>query len=143
MNLASSFLFNNQNCVQMYIFKCYGRELTLFFEINKHTRSVHFTDMGTTSKEGVFSTDSEALASAMLKSKQCGRLYYLASGKKKESAPDSPNVEPIATYPEVKRVQDAIKILVEKYEIEEDTISNKSDVKRIARSLNISFPGLK
>lgn len=127
----------------MYIFKCYGRELTLFFKINNHIKSVHFTDMGTTSKEGVFSTDSEALANAMLKSKQSGRLYYLASGEKKESAPDAPKVEPVATYPEVKRVQDAIKILVEKYEIEEDTISNKSDVKRIAHSLNISFPSLR
>lgn len=127
----------------MKIFKCYGRELTVFFKVNKQIKCVRFTDMGTTSKEGVFSTNNEALADAMQKSNQCGRLYYLASDDKKEDEKKPTRQEPIATYPDAKRVQDAVKILVEEYSIEEDSITNKSDVKRIAASLNIAFPNLK
>ena len=47
-----------------------------------------------------------------------------------------------ATYPKVTTIQGACRILVEKYNIPEETINSKADVLNAANELNISFPKL-
>lgn len=48
----------------------------------------------------------------------------------------------VATFPDVTKSQEAKEILVSKYNVSAETLTNKAAVKNAAEELNISFPNL-
>jgi len=117
------------------------RHYCLNIALDGHPYQIRFRDVGNDRRYGIYSTNSPAVADALEKDGNFGKYFFLEGGCITEKVEEvKPRVYD-QTYP-VKRTQDAIKILVEIYGVDETTIKKKSQVLEKADELNISFPEL-
>lgn len=114
--------------------RCYSTSVL----VDGTTRYVHFTDRGRPFSSGYYVCKEEALAEALKKHPEFGHIITIQ--KKETASVVEKKYEEV--YNEVKRTQEANKILVEKYGVNKETLKGKQDALNAAESLNISFPNL-
>lgn len=100
---------------------------------------ISFTPKGAPDFYGYYYTSDEAEIQALREHPYFGSIITLPE---EEEEVVEPKKEYKATYEEVKRTQDANKVLIEKYGIAKEQLKSKADAVRIAEELNISFPNL-
>lgn len=89
---------------------------------------------------GEFITYDEKLANALTHHPQYGEVFSLqGEDKKVEEEKRTYN----AVYDEVKKTQEAVQVLMDKYNLKKEGLRSKNDVLQAADELNISFPNLK
>jgi hypothetical protein len=103
------------------------------------TYHISFTNRGKPYNYGYYVCGNDKLAKALEKHPEYGKYFRLQEEKKVE-----PKVERVynKVYEEVKRTQEANKILVDEYGVEKDQLKSKADALSIADKLNIHFPNL-
>lgn len=104
------------------------------------TRVVRFRDMGAHANCGVYVTGDAAVAAAIESHPDYGRYFYLESGTIEEASVPARVYDKV--YEEVRRTQEANKVLVQEYGIDKEVLKSKEDALRVADGLNISFPNL-
>jgi len=135
-------------------YKSSSRNLVLFLTVRGRVRCIRFSDMGATYKYSLFTTDDAKTQEALENSKKFNKEFFLLKSSEQEKKPtigeegpetvaQQPKRKIEASYPKVKRVQEAVAILEEKYGVEPGTLSKKADVLRVANQYNIEFPDLK
>lgn len=130
-------------------YKSYTRNLCIFETINGRVRCIRFSDVCTNKGYGIYTTDKPAEIEALEKRKDFGTAFVLMDEQKTDVPAAAAGVSAVPekkfdkTFPKVKKIQEAIKILSEQYNIPEDQVLSKTDVMRQASALNISFPNLK
>jgi len=128
----------------MKVYKSNLRSYGFCVKVNGVRKRIHFEDLGDPYFYGVFRCFDNKLAEAIEKYPTFGKTFFLMEddcAKKTESAEvEEPKFA--AVYEDVKRTQEANKILVNEYGIEKSQLSSKEDALRIAKELNINFPNL-
>lgn len=120
-----------------------GRDYVLFLTVDGKPYTVRFRDMGAYENCGVFVTNDKSVAEALEHHPRFGDYFHLAEGEIKDEKDEPIKVHQFdASYPFVKRTQEAIKMLVTKHGVKSGTLNNKADVIAKAEELNISFPNL-
>ena len=117
-----------------------GRNYIANVNVNGKPVFVKFRDMGQYLNRGVFSTNDPDLAKALESSPRFNECFFLDGGKIEVIEETKPRKYDY-TY-QVKRTQDAIRILVECHNIEQGTIKTRQEVLEKADELNIAFPNL-
>lgn len=117
-----------------------GRNYIANVNVNGKPVFVKFRDMGQYLNRGVFSTNDPDLAKALESSPRFNECFFLDGGKIEVIEEPKPRKYDY-TY-QVKRTQDAIRILVECHNIEQGTIKTRQEVLEKADELNIAFPNL-
>ena len=125
------------------IYRSHG-PLSSFVKVGSQAHSVTFHDTGERNNTCEFRTSSEALQNALEHSPSFNRSFFLHMEQKEETEVSAKKQvhKYDAEYPEVKKIQDAIKVLTEKYGVVDEQFGSKKDVLRKASELNISFPNL-
>lgn len=108
--------------------------------VNGRIVTIKFTERTQSDSYGFYFTTSEAVAKAIKKHPDYGKSFEEVPSIAKPKVEKV--VKPDAVYEEVKTTQQAQKILVDKYGIDGSLINSKTDAKRYAKELNISFPNL-
>jgi hypothetical protein len=112
---------------------------SLSIVVNGATRRVRFVSKGRPFHYGYFVTADNELIEALKKHPNYGVLFSL---KEEDNVEETPQREYAAVYENVKRTQEANKILVEEYEVPKENLKSKEDALKVADELNISFPNL-
>lgn len=112
---------------------------SLSIVVNGATRRVRFVSKGRPFHYGYFVTADAELIEALKKHPNYGKIFTL---KEEDHAEEQPQREYAAVYENVKRTQEANKILVETYEVPKENLKSKEDALKVAEELNISFPNL-
>ena len=112
---------------------------SLSIVVNGATRRVRFVSKGRPFHYGYFVTADKELIEALKKHPNYGVLFSL---KEEDDVEETPQREYVAVYENVKRTQEANKILVEKYNVPKENLKSKEDALKVADELNISFPNL-
>ena len=100
---------------------------------------MRFVSKGRPFHYGYFVTNDKELIEALKKHPNYGKIFQLQDEEEKE---ETPKREYAAVYENVKRTQEANKILMENYDISKEKLQSKADALKIADELNISFPNL-
>lgn len=103
------------------------------------TYHISFTNRGKPYNYGYYVCSNDRLAEALQKHPDYGKYFRLQDEQKEE-----PKVERVynKVYADVKRTQEANKILVEEYGFEKEQLKSKADALNAADKLNIHFPNL-
>jgi hypothetical protein len=112
---------------------------SLSIVVNGATRRVRFVSKGRPFHYGYFVTADEELIEALKKHPNYGVLFSL---KEEDNVEETPQREYAAVYENVKRTQEANKILVDEYNVPKENLKSKEDALKVADELNISFPNL-
>lgn len=112
---------------------------SLSIVVNGATRRVRFVSKGRPFHYGYFVTADKELIEALKKHPNYGVLFSL---KEEDNVEETPQREYAAVYENVKRTQEANKILVEEYDVPKENLKSKEDALKVADELNISFPNL-
>jgi hypothetical protein len=112
---------------------------SLSIVVNGATRRVRFVSKGRPFHYGYFVTSDKELIEALKKHPNYGVLFSL---KEEDNVEETPQREYAAVYENVKRTQEANKILVEEYDVPKENLKSKEDALKVADELNISFPNL-
>lgn len=88
---------------------------------------------------GHFYTNNQEICDALEKHPKNGILFFA----EKKATIEKKEVANIKEYPDITRTQEVIKVLVEKYGVENGTIKTRVEALKKAALLNISFPNLK
>lgn len=112
---------------------------SLSIVVNGATRRVRFVSKGRPFHYGYFVTADEELVEALKKHPNYGVLFSL---KEEDNVQETPQREYAAVYENVKRTQEANKILVDEYNVPKEKLKSKEDAFKVADELNISFPNL-
>jgi hypothetical protein len=112
---------------------------SLSIVVNGATRRVRFVSKGRPYHYGYFVTADNELIEALKKHPNYGVLFSL---KEEDNVKEAPQREYAAVYENVKRTQEANKILVEEYGLDKEQLKSKADALAAADKLNIHFPNL-
>lgn len=126
--------------------KC--QSLNIAVRVDDITVRIQFTPKGTPYMYGYYYCKDDKVFEAIKATPEykSGMIYPETdpnapqTESKKETTPTR---EYAATFPGIKRTQEAKKILVEQYHIAAESITKKEDAINAADKLNISFPDLK
>jgi len=124
----------------MKVYKSIYRSFSFALNVNGVRKRVEFEDKGKPYCYGVAYVFDEDLADAIEHCDYYGDIITLLhddTPKKEEPAHIF-----AAEFPEVKRTQEANKILVNEYGVDKETLNSKEDAKAAALRLNINFPNL-
>ncbi len=91
---------------------------------------------------GIFAVSDTALVSAIRKHPYFGNVITELHEETAAPATSENKKAYVATFPDVTKSQEAKEILVSKYNVSAETLTNKAAVKNAAEELNISFPNL-
>lgn len=103
-------------------------------------RTVRFHDMGAHRNCGVYVTNDASVAAAIEAHPDYGRYFYLESGTIESEVVPARVYDKV--YEEVRRTQEANKVLVQEYGIDKEVLKSKEDALHAADKLNIGFPNL-
>lgn len=118
------------------------REKLATIRVNGKTVYVRFRDMGKRLNRGVYVTNNADIADALEKDPNFGKYFFLESGTI-ETGEDVPQQHIYdKEYPDVRRTQEANKILINEYGVSKEELNSKEDALHIAEKLNILFPNL-
>lgn len=124
----------------MIVFKSKIRNYSTFVKVDSATRRISFRDRGLLDSFGYYICTSETVAAALRKHPAYGDVITCEEDETK--AEEAPARVYDATYPDVKRTQEANKILVEQYGVPKEQLKSKADALAKADELNIAFPNL-
>lgn len=108
-------------------------------KIDGATRYISFINRGKPYNYGYFNCYDDKLADALKKHPDYNRVFHI---KEEEEKPIVEEVEYDAVYEDIKRTQEANKLLVEKYNVNKESLKSKANALETAKKLNISFPNL-
>lgn len=124
----------------MIVFKSKIRNYCTSLRINGETKRIAFRDRSNTDSHGYYLCISDEVARALRKHPSFGSVITC---EQEESADrPSPVKEYAATYSDVKRTQEANKVLTETYGVDKELLKSKADALQQAERLNIYFPNL-
>lgn len=125
----------------MIVFKSKIRNYCTSIRINGETRRIAFRDRSNNDSHGYYLCTSDDVARALRQHPAYGSI--ITCKQETPAAEPAPAREYAATYTDVKRTQDANKVLVETYGVDKELLKSKADALQQAERLNISFPNLK
>ena len=103
------------------------------------TYHISFVNRGRPYNFGYYVCTNDKLAAALKHHPEYGKIFY-AQEEEQEAVVEERVYNKV--YEDVKRTQEANKILVEEYGLEKDQLKSKADALAAADKLNISFPNL-
>lgn len=116
---------------------------TTFLLVNGRIQRIQFSDMS--ADYSTYTTSNESVQKALESNSDFGRYYTLY---KTQDEPKHSETEPIPLhlyekeFPDVRKVNEAVDILVNSYGIERSSLNSSADVRRAASQININFPNL-
>lgn len=108
-------------------------------KIDGATRYISFINRGKPYNYGYFICYDDKLAEALKKHPDYGNMFHI---KEEERKPVVEEVKYDAVYEDVKRTQEANKLLIERYQVDKESLKSKANALEAAKKLNISFPNL-
>jgi hypothetical protein len=108
-------------------------------KVDGATYRISFTNRGKPFNYGYYVCTNDVLAKALLKHPDYGKIF---KAKEEEQAVVEAPREYTKVYEDVKRTQEANKILVEEYGLDKEQLKSKADALAAADKLNIHFPNL-
>jgi len=120
----------------------YGRERIIFVKVLGKNRMICFKEIAGQNRICVYSSDSEAICSAIEENPEFNKTFFLEDTTAKAEIKDGPRVYD-KVYDTIKRTQDAKSILETEYGIDRSTIPGRAEVLAEADKLNIDFPVLR
>lgn len=126
----------------MFRFKSTVKSYTVFVTLDDNTsRKVSFSQFSNMQNYGMYYCHNDKIAEGIRKLPTFGSIITEIEEKAKDV--QASNVRQYqATYPDVRRTQEANKVLVNKYGVDETTLRTKADAVAAAEKLNICFPNL-
>ena len=125
----------------MIVFKSKIRNYSTFVRINGATHRISFRDRGLLDSFGYYLCTSDAVACALRHHPAYGDIIICQD--EEHPAAEAPVRVYDAEYPDVRRTQEANRILAEEYGIDKALLKSKADALAKANELNIAFPNLR
>jgi len=124
----------------MKIYKSEIRSAIYHVKANGIDVKVKFYDKGEPYCYGVYRCNDKDVCKAIEALPDFGNVISILKEEKEEEPAVAKTYDKV--YADVKRTQDANKILVSEYGIDKATLNSKADALNAAEKLNISFPNL-
>lgn len=102
--------------------------------------SIRFVPRDKPYSDGIYAVSDAKLIRAIRKHPYFGSV--ITEMEEETAAPVEEKKEFAASYPDVTKSQDAKEILVSRYGVDADVLTNKAAIRKSAEELNISFPNL-
>ncbi len=123
--------------MKMFISSILNYSLSIL--VDGAVRRVMFTNKGKPFNYGYYVTSDERLIDALKQHPNYNKVFSLREEDKRS---EEPKKEYAAVYENVKRTQEANKILEDIYNVPKSSLKSKEDALKAAEDLNISFPNL-
>lgn len=124
----------------MAIFYSSIPNLSTSMRVNGAIYRIRFVPRDRPYTNGIYAVSDKSLVAAIRKHPYFGTIITEKFEETTTKA-DEPKTY-TATYPDVKKSQDAKDILVAKYNVDADKLTSKAAIKEAAEKLNILFPNL-
>ena len=105
-----------------------------------HVKQIIFSAVPGPIRIGHYATNDEDEIKAIESHRAFGKYIFIKEDDKPKA--EEPQHIYAAEFPEVKRTQEANKILVNEYGVDKETLTSKDAAKAAAEKLNINFPNL-
>lgn len=102
--------------------------------------SIRFVPRDKPYSDGIYAVSDAKLIRAIRKHPYFGSV--ITEMEEETAAPVEEKKEFAASYPDVTKSQDAKEILVSRYGVDADVLTNKAAIRKSAEELNIDFPNL-